>query len=204
MTLDRTGGADPRFVVRFRGVRGSHPTSRHGTESVGGHTSCIEILFDERRLIFDLGTGVIPLGDELVGKDPVEALVLVSHLHHDHTMGFPFFKPVYDPRTHLVMAGPSQGGRGFQDLLESTFRDPYFPVEPSMMGSKRRYHTLEDGDGSCWRRGANDLDALPSSPREDDHEVPFRAFAPPLVPFVSVPFCAACRARLWGRRCSGR
>jgi phosphoribosyl 1,2-cyclic phosphodiesterase len=157
--------------VRFRGVRGSHPTSRHGTESVGGHTSCIEILFDERRLIFDLGTGVIPLGDELAGKDPVEALVLVSHLHHDHTMGFPFFKPVYDPRTHLIMAGPSQGGRGFHDLLEAPFRDPYFPVEPSMMGSKRRYHSLEDGDGSCWKRGAGDLSALPDAPVDDDLQI---------------------------------
>jgi phosphoribosyl 1,2-cyclic phosphodiesterase len=169
VTLDRTGGAPPRFLVRFRGVRGSHPVSRHGAESVGGHTSCIEILAGRRRLIFDLGTGIIPLGDELVkAGDPVESLVLVSHVHHDHTMGFPFFKPVYDPRSKLVLAGPRQGETTFRDLLETTFSHPYFPVEPADMRSQRTFHSIDDAAVLTWAGPGRDLEEAPDEAGPDD------------------------------------
>ena len=174
MTEDRSG-AEPAFLVRFRGVRGSHPTSRHGTENVGGHTSCIEIETAPGRIIFDLGTGVIPLGDELAKKgEPVEALVLLSHVHHDHTMGFPFFKPVYDPRTNLLVAGPRMSGRDIKDLLESTFRDPYFPVEPSVMPSKRRYRTIDHDEVLSWAGPAHDFEPAGDDP--DETHLVLRAF----------------------------
>ena len=56
------------FRVRFWGVRGSYPTTGSSTRGFGGNTSCVEVETAGRRLIFDAGTGIIPLG-KLIGAD---------------------------------------------------------------------------------------------------------------------------------------
>jgi phosphoribosyl 1,2-cyclic phosphodiesterase len=151
MKLDETAGSEPTFLVRFFGVRGSHPVPGPDAVHFGGNTSCIEVESGAFRLVFDCGTGLVPLGNRLAqAGGGARALVLVSHLHHDHTMGFPFFKPVYDKSAHLTFAGPSHQGRSFQELFESAFADPYFPVAPGSMPSHRTYLTLENDDGIAW------------------------------------------------------
>ncbi len=63
----------------------------------GGNSSCVEILFGETRLIFDCGTGIRPLGLDLMqkeyGQGKGQAHIFVSHFHWDHIMGIPFFLP---------------------------------------------------------------------------------------------------------------
>ena len=52
-------------------------------------------------IILDAGTGIINLGAELTrraranGNKPIVATIFFSHMHHDHTQGFPFFDPAY-------------------------------------------------------------------------------------------------------------
>ena len=84
-----------KLRIKFWGVRGSYPTPGAGTVKYGGNTACVEIHAGERTLILDAGTGIIPLGRELARKQVSEVLLLLSHLHHDHTQGFPFFLPAY-------------------------------------------------------------------------------------------------------------
>ena len=77
--------------IKFWGVRGSYPTPGAGTVKYGGNTACVEINAGGRTIILDAGTGIIPLGRELAKqKRPLELMLLFSHLHHDHTQGFPF------------------------------------------------------------------------------------------------------------------
>ena len=149
MKLDETQGGKTCLDVRFRGVRGSHPISRPGAAYFGGNTSCVEVSAAGHSFIFDLGTGLVGLGNELAGAG-AEGLMLVSHLHHDHTMGFPFFKPIYHPGSRFMIAGPSDGSESFQELFDGTFQDPYFPVNPSDMPSERDYRTLECGSRLSW------------------------------------------------------
>ena len=54
------------FVVQFWGVRGSVPTPGQETVRYGGNTSCLEMRVGGKRLIFDGGTGLRMLGDQLV------------------------------------------------------------------------------------------------------------------------------------------
>lgn len=154
MRLDEWKGREPAFLVRFFGVRGSFPVPSRDVAHFGGNTSCIEIVSGPFRVILDCGTGLIVLGNELAAaaaEHPVRALMLISHAHHDHTMGWPFFKPVYDPRTLLFMQGPGRDGKTFQQLFERAFKDPYFPVPPEAMASKRAFNTLSHGDAIAWR-----------------------------------------------------
>jgi phosphoribosyl 1,2-cyclic phosphodiesterase len=104
-------------------------------------------------VIFDSGTGLVAVGEEIQARArvaPARVLLLVSHVHHDHTMGWPFFKPLYDPSAIIHVRGPESDGRAFQDLFEGSFAHPYFPVSPAAMPSKRSFGTLRHGDVVTW------------------------------------------------------
>src|SRR3990170_3402688 len=92
----------PRFRIEFWGVRGSYPTPDKTTLAYGGHTSCVEASVGGHHLIFDAGTGIIPLGKKLAnGRGGPEHLNLfLSHTHHDHVFGFYFFEPLFRPGYH--------------------------------------------------------------------------------------------------------
>ena len=102
------GGA--RFRVKFWGVRGSYPTVDPNTLYFGGNTSCVEAEVDGRRLIFDAGTGIIPLGKELCNGVPPTpaAYVFLSHTHIDHVMGLCFFEPLLTPEEVQALAQRSE------------------------------------------------------------------------------------------------
>lgn len=83
------------FVVQFWGVRGSVPTPGIETVRYGGNTSCLEMRVGGKRLIFDGGTGLRMLGDQLLQEMPVQAYMFFTHYHWDHIQGFPLFAPAF-------------------------------------------------------------------------------------------------------------
>src|SRR5919106_2711688 len=107
-----------KFTVRFRGVRGSHPSPGPGTVRYGGNTSCVEVRAGNHLILLDAGTGIISLGNEMMKNHlpskPERQLsamtILFSHTHHDHTQGFAFFKPAYLPTTTCYLYGPQLRG----------------------------------------------------------------------------------------------
>ncbi|HEV2095180.1 MAG TPA: phytochrome sensor protein, partial [Chthoniobacterales bacterium] len=52
--------------VTFWGTRGSIATPGAGTTTYGGNTSCVEVRCGTDIFIFDAGTGIRPLGLELM------------------------------------------------------------------------------------------------------------------------------------------
>lgn len=62
---------------------------------VGGNTACVSVEADGTVLVLDAGTGIKPLGAELVGGDD-HIVLMLSHPHWDHLMGMPFFAPLYE------------------------------------------------------------------------------------------------------------
>lgn len=91
------------MTVTFYGVRGSTPAPGAAFARYGGHTTCVAVTLEERVLVLDAGTGIRPLGRVLLGGDD-DLFVLLTHLHADHVIGFPFFAPLYEEgRTvHLI------------------------------------------------------------------------------------------------------
>ncbi len=139
------------FTVRFWGVRGSYPTPGPGTLRYGGNTPCVQVQVNGLTIILDSGTGIIPLGRSLVQRarqtgQPVEALILLSHLHHDHNQGFPFFVPAFLPTTRLHLYGPDLGDLTPRTALESVMRPPLFPLRLSETAAELRFNSLREGD----------------------------------------------------------
>lgn len=146
---------DDKIIIKFRGVRGSHPVPGKRTLKYGGNTSCIEIQANGNLLIFDAGTGIINLGDEMFKKyiasndnellrTAMKFTIFFSHTHHDHTQGFSFFKPVYIPSSICYLFGP----KIFQEELEhgigKAMVSPYFPVELSELPSLKIIRSLKE------------------------------------------------------------
>ena len=87
----------PKTQITFWGVRGSLPAPGADTAKYGGNTSCLEISNGKTLIICDGGTGIRPLGLDLIrrNKGNIKATILLSHPHLDHVVGLPFFEPFY-------------------------------------------------------------------------------------------------------------
>lgn len=133
------------MVVRFWGVRGSLASPGAGTLKTGGNTACVEVSCAGETVIFDLGTGLRPLGDALARKGPVRAHLFLSHYHWDHIAGLPFFAPAYDPKSELTIHGAMRRGRDVRQILSGQMIDPYFPVDLGALNAHLRFVTLQDG-----------------------------------------------------------
>jgi phosphoribosyl 1,2-cyclic phosphodiesterase len=139
------------FSVRFWGVRGSYPTPGPNTIRYGGNTPCVEVRVNGYTVILDAGTGIIPLGQELLrraraAQKPVEAVILFSHLHHDHSQGFPFFAPAFIPTSRLHLFGPDFMNSSPKVMLGGVMNPPYFPVRLDELNAWLSFATLREPD----------------------------------------------------------
>ena len=139
------------FTVKFWGVRGSHPAPGPQTVFYGGNTACVSVHVGGQIIILDAGTGIIPLGRELAAQarrtaQPIHAVLLFSHLHHDHTLGFPFFAPAHNPTSRLHLYGPGASEQALEECLSHNQAPPVFPVTLREMNAAKEIHSLTETD----------------------------------------------------------
>ncbi len=95
----------------------------------GGNTSCLEVLAAGRRLIFDAGTGIRPLGLELVRQAPLDIDIYFTHTHFDHLAGLTFFSPLFDKRNSVrLWAGHLEPPYTLKKVVSSFMQAPIYPV----------------------------------------------------------------------------
>ena len=118
-----------RVKLTFWGVRGSMATPGSKTARVGGNSACVEIRSGETLIICDAGTGIRELGLSLCQqKSPLRLSILLSHLHLDHFIGLPFFKPLYTKNELFLIGGPVRRWMTFRSDLIRVTSPPHFPL----------------------------------------------------------------------------
>jgi phosphoribosyl 1,2-cyclic phosphodiesterase len=126
--------------VRIWGCRGSYPVSGADFIRYGGNTSCLEVWLDDTLIVLDAGTGMRPLGLSLCSPECPETIqrihVCITHTHWDHIIGFPFFKPLYDPNVHITVYGLRRSERRLKSTLTGPLGKPLFPIPLSSMPAK--------------------------------------------------------------------
>ena len=121
------------------------PFSVRGT--FGGNTSCVEIVTGgDEYVVCDLGTGVREFGNHVMAEHNPTAKgcfnVFLSHLHWDHIMGFPFFRPAYMTGNviRIYSCHPAVG-----EALYKQQSAPCFPVDLHALPATIEFVILEPG-----------------------------------------------------------
>jgi len=111
---------------------------------IGGNTACVELRTDDKIFIFDMGSGLRRLGNELMQNDPdkegLDLHIFMSHTHWDHIMGLPFFAPAFFPQNKITFYSPHPN---LHERLEFQQDFRFFPVSLDKMSSKKEFVQLE-------------------------------------------------------------
>jgi len=116
----------------------------HIRMTAGGNTTCVEIMAGDSCLIMDAGTGLRPLGIDLMrraGGKPVAAHIMISHTHWDHICGLPFFVPAFVPTNRVTVYGSHPD---LENRLRHQQDYEFFPVP---MAPAVTFVQLERGEG---------------------------------------------------------
>jgi len=161
-----------RFCLEFWGVRGSYPTPDKTMLAYGGHTSCVEASVGGHVLIFDAGTGIIPLGKKLAnGRGAPEHLNLfLSHTHHDHVFGFYFFEPLFRPGNQVCVFGPGSPEKPLHNTLRAAMEPRFFPVKLHDIDANTKFYSLQGGE-RIDLRDSGDLPRVGRGAAAADHAV---------------------------------
>ena len=152
------------FKIKFRGVRGSYPVADGDFLQYGGNTSCVEVNVNRHLIILDAGTGLINIGNELMGKyiasgetpsdrTPIRATVLVSHIHQDHLQGFTFFRPLHIPSSQIDVYGNVNYNESLADELSELLFGKSFPLDLGDIAGNLNIKDINETEGIILRHG---------------------------------------------------
>lgn len=135
------------MMVKFWGVRGSIPVANKKMLKYGGNTSCVELNIEDKRIIFDSGTGIIDLGQELAkNKEVKEVHIFISHYHLDHILGLAFFKPFYIEDYKIKLYGPKIDDSGVKEILSKLITPPFFPIPIEGFSANIEFINIEEDE----------------------------------------------------------
>lgn len=140
------------MIIKFWGVHGSLPRPGPSTLKYGGNTACVEVRCGETLIIFDAGSGIRDLGDQLAGRhsahkdSKIKGHIFFSHLHWDHIQGFPFFNPVFVESNEFHLYGGGNLHCSIHRLMNDQMAPPYFPVALEELRSTTTFHNLQPGE----------------------------------------------------------
>lgn len=144
------------MIVKFWGVRGTMPTPGPHTVRYGGNTTTVSVEIEGKVLVLDAGTGISDLGRALMGTDE-EIFLLLSHLHTDHILGFPYFHPLHEPNrsVHLLDYPKNDKAWSLLDMLDGV----HFPLCPKDL--RCAYHRVETDGLAYLHAHGFEVEALP-------------------------------------------
>jgi phosphoribosyl 1,2-cyclic phosphodiesterase len=132
--------------VRFWGVRGSISCSGAEYTRYGGNTSCLEVTAGGRRLIFDAGTGIRPLGVDLARQTPIDIDIYFTHTHLDHISGLTFFSPLFGKGNAVrLWAGHLEPPYTLKNVVSNLMKAPLYPVSLEVFQARVEFKEFKSG-----------------------------------------------------------
>jgi phosphoribosyl 1,2-cyclic phosphodiesterase len=134
------------------------------SRTFGGNTACVQLdAGGAEYLLCDLGSGVRVFGNQVLSRDGAGKAnvfhVLMSHMHWDHIMGFPFFAPAYIPGNTVRIYGCH---KELEYALRRQQEAPCFPVPVDRLAATIEFATLQPGQ-------ARDIAGWSVTPQKQNH-----------------------------------
>ena len=110
----------------------------HLKGTFGGNTTCCVVRCGKIILVIDLGSGIREFGDEILpemfANKGLTLHLLMTHVHWDHTQGFPFFAPIFVsqkflPNNKFIFFGGTAWQKTLEEVLKGQMDPPVFPAE---------------------------------------------------------------------------
>ncbi len=141
------------MLLKFWGVHGSLPRPGPTTIKYGGNTACVELRLGSTLIIFDAGSGIRELGEDILRrrgaskrKKKIVGHIFFSHVHWDHVQGFPFFAPAFTAGNEFDLYGGTGLNTTIHRIMTDQMSQPNFPVTLEDMGASLTFHDLDPGD----------------------------------------------------------
>lgn len=134
----------PENYIKFWGTRGSSTVAGSEYVRFGGNSCCLEVRQGNQVVIFDAGTGIRPLGYEIMKMETKTIHIFLGHTHWDHIIGFPFFEPLYHPDYEIHIWAPEGFGRSTKDLFTELLAYEFFPIRLEEVQAKLIFHQILD------------------------------------------------------------
>lgn len=121
------------------GCRGSMPVSDKHFLKYGGATSSFLLNAGGEQLLFDAGTGILR-STALLHDGPCH--LFLSHMHMDHLMGLPFWRPLFIKGKEVHIYSEKRNGMTTREQLANFLRAPYWPVGVELFQGVAAYHDI--------------------------------------------------------------
>jgi phosphoribosyl 1,2-cyclic phosphodiesterase len=117
--------------LEFWGVRGISPTPEAGKLRYGGNTSCIILTSEDvpgKLFVLDAGTGFASFGSTLDPTRKHSAIILLTHMHLQHIIGFQFTPFAFSKEYDTLVMGPSPRDQDLEAVFDTIMQPSYSPV----------------------------------------------------------------------------
>lgn len=116
--------------VTLGGVRGTSSMARTEFMRYGGETTSVLVRGRAgEAVILDAGTGIRALGESWGETPPREVLLLLTHYHLDHIVGWPSFSLLYRKGVAIRVASSLADGPAVESILSQLMKQPLWPVQ---------------------------------------------------------------------------
>jgi phosphoribosyl 1,2-cyclic phosphodiesterase len=105
----------------------------------------------------DAGTGLYALGKTLP-LQPATYHLVFSHIHWDHIQGLPFFPPLHNPSSEIIIYAPNNCIDLLKKLLIGASRSIFLPNPPGKALARLYFNTYRSGES--WSIGDIQIGAV--------------------------------------------
>lgn len=133
----------------------------------------------------DLMEKYISSGTSTEERTPINATILISHIHQDHIQGFTFFRPLHIPSSTINVFGNVNYNENLADELANLLFGKSFPLDLGDIAGNLNIKDITDTDGIILRHGCapiikrieNENDSIPEN--DDVLITCYRSYAHP-------------------------
>jgi ribonuclease BN (tRNA processing enzyme) len=132
--------------VTVWGARGLPTTLPNAPSRYGRQTSCVSVETRDHIFIFDAGTGIIPLGQEIVTRKKYykQIWLFLTHFHLDHILGLGNFAPIHDSKFAVHIVGANDPEKSLKEMAQSALYSSFAFTTHPPVAKVDLYEVLED------------------------------------------------------------